>query len=241
MGKMRRRYGFGWTRGVTILIVVNVAFWLLELLAFSGGATAGSSPLALVMHGLMLDPEAALGRLQIWQLFTYMFLHDPHDPLHLFFNMFVLYMFGGLFERRWGTRVFLRFYLISGLIAGLVGALAGLIAPGLLGGTIVGASGSLTALLMAFALIFPEQQVQLMFVMPIRGRQLVLALVALDLLMFLTGSHIAIAVHAGGLLAGWLLITGSWRWSRLRRLVARSRGPHAQRRGRFKVYSNTRH
>lgn len=253
-GRRRRRFGFGWTRGVTVLIIVNVALWLLELLAFSGGGTGagsaagpGTSPLAMLMRGLMLDPWAVVGRLQLWQLFSYMFLHDPHDPLHLLFNMVVLYMFGGLFERRWGTRDFLRFYLLSGLIAGAVGVLAGVIAPGLFGGIIVGASGALTALLMAFALIFPDQEVQLMFVMPIRGRQLLLALVAIDLLMFLTGADIAISVHAGGLLAGWLLITGSWRWSRLRGvfrgLGERTWGRRPKRRGRFKVYTNpdTRH
>ena len=232
--------------------------WLLELLAFSGGgapvqggdsagAGVGASPLTFVMRGLMLDPWAVLGRLQLWQLFSYMFLHDPHDPLHLLFNMIVLYMFGGLFERRWGTRDFLRFYLVAGVIAGVVGVLAGVIAPGLFGGVIVGASGALTALLMAFALIFPDQEVQLMFVMPIRGRQLVFALVAIDLLMFLTGADIAISVHAGGLLAGWLLITGSCRWSRLRGLLAGLTkgvwGRRPRRRGRFKVYTNpnTRH
>ncbi len=239
----RNSWARNWTPALAILVVINVAMWLIELVAFGG---TGSGPLGLVVRGLMLDAEAVAGRLQLWQLASYMFLHDPQDPLHLLFNMLVLYWFGGLFERRWGTRDFLRFYLLSGVISGVVGVLAALIAPGVFGGVIVGASGALSALLMAFAMIYPDQEVRVWFVLPIKGRQLVLALVAIDLLMFLTGSDVAIAVHAGGLLAGWLLITGSWRWSRLRGLASsllawRRGGP--KRRGRFKVYTNpnTRH
>jgi membrane associated rhomboid family serine protease len=224
------RFGSGWTRGMTALIVANCALWLLEVLALRGGGAAADA-----VRGAMLEPDRVFGGLRLWQLVTYQLLHDPQDPLHLLFNMLVLYSFGGLFERRWGTRDFLRFYLICGCAAGAVGALAAWVAPGLFGaGPIVGASGALAGLLMAFALIFPGQRVSIMMLATVQARQLVYAAVAIDAILFLTGSHVAVMVHAGGFLTGWLLVTGRWRpaswrgwWGRLQ---------HWRRRRRFAVY-----
>lgn len=229
----RWRLGFGWTRGMTAVMVACGVVYVFELLVVH--TRLGEGPLGLVLAHAMLDP-AALLRLELWQLVTYQLMHDPRDPLHLLFNLLVLYSFGGLFERRWGTAAFLRFLGVSGVGAGVVGALAGLVAPSLFGGPIVGLSGALAALVMAFGLIFPEQRVQVWFVASVPARQLVWALAAIDLIVFLTGARIAIAVHAGGYLMGWLLVTGRWRWSRLRELVPRR--PRVRRAGRFKVYEN---
>lgn len=228
------RLGFGWTRAMTGLSVACVVVYALELLAWH--TSVAGSPLRLLLEHAQLNPVAALLRLEVWQFVTYLFLHDPRDPLHILFNLLVLYSFGGLFERRWGSRDFLRFVLLAGAGAGLVGALAGLLVPSLFGGDIVGISGALAALIMAFALVFPEQRVQVWFVASVPARQLVWALAAIDLIFFLTGARIAIAVHAGGYLMGWLLVTGSWRPSRLRALFRR--GPRARKAGRFKVYEN---
>ena len=228
------RLGYGWTRGMTGLVVACTAVYGLELLAWHTGLSR--TPLRLVLDHAVLDPLAALVHLELWQLVTYQLLHDPRDPLHLVFNMLVLYSFGGLFERRWGTRELLRFLVVSGAGAGLAGAVAGLAVPSLFGGPIVGVSGALAALIMAFGLIFPEQRVQVWFVASVPAKQLVWALAALDLIFFLTGARIAVAVHAGGYLMGWLLVTGWWRWSRLSTLWRR--GPRPRKAGRFKVYSN---
>lgn len=65
---------------------------------------------------LWLVPED-VGAGRVWQLLTYMWLHDPFSPWHLLLNAFGLYMFGGFLERRWGGRAFLRFYLLTGLLA----------------------------------------------------------------------------------------------------------------------------
>lgn len=228
------RFGYGWTRALTGLVVACVAVYVLQLLAWH--TRLSGTPLRLMLEHAALDPLQAFLRLEVWQFVTYLFLHDPRDPLHLLVNLFVLYSFGGLFERRWGSRELLRFVLLAGVGAGFVGALAGLVAPALFGGSIVGISGSLAALIMAFGLIFPEQRVQLWFVASVPARQLVWALAAVDLIFYLTGANLAIAVHAGGYLMGWLLVTGTWRPARLGALFRRP--PRPRQAGRFKVYEN---
>ena len=229
-GMRQIRFGFGLTPVVKALMIANGVVFLLQLIVVHG---LDSAPLVSFVGGLALHPDAALLGGRLWQLGTYMFLHDPMDLLHIVFNMLVLFFFGGLFEARWGRRGFLRYYLGCGLGAGLVGALAGVVAPGWFGAPVVGASGALSGLLMAFALLYPEQTVQLWFVMPIRARQLIWAMVAIDLIMFLTGSPVAIMVHFGGLLTGYLMITGNWRPARWGGIVARLRARLGRRARRY--------
>lgn len=166
-----------------------------------------------ILEWVALTPGDLL-RGRVWQLATYMFVHV--DPFHLLLNCLFLWLIGGNFEPRWGSRSFLRFIVLSGVGAGVVVTLAGLLLPSMNVAT-VGISGSLHALLMAFALLAPEQPIYFYGLLPVKGKHLVWIVVGVDLLFALAGSATSLPAHLGGLLMGYLLITGRWRPSKWRR------------------------
>lgn len=140
-----------------------------------------------------------------WQLLTYAFLHASLG--HLFFNMLALLMFGAPLEYTWGTQRFLTYYLVCVVGAGLTylgwAALMGIASP------VLGASGGVFGLLLAYGMLFPTQRVMLLFPpIPMTARTLVIGYGALELLMGVTGfgGNIAHFAHLGGMLFGWLMI-----------------------------------
>lgn len=154
----------------------------------------------------------------IWQLFTYPFLHG--GLFHALFNAAFIYMLGSEFERRWGTRKFLKYYFICSI----GGALLQLIvwfgclymfpnAADYLGKTpIVGASGAIYGLFVAFGLVFGETYVLLFFVLPVKAKHFVaiITFIALFSAVFYSdpksGGGIAHLVHLGGLVTGFLYL-----------------------------------
>ena len=165
-----------------------------------------------------------------YQFVTYMFMHGGFP--HLFFNMFALYMFGGLLERVWGSKRFLIYYLVCGVGAGLLQEVTqyvtylqeGLdkvqyIKTGLgllpvneflnLVFTTVGASGAIYAILLGFAMSFPNER---MFVFPlpfpIKAKYFVIGYALIELSLGVANSNDGIAhyAHLGGMLFGLVLI-----------------------------------
>jgi len=139
-----------------------------------------------------------------WQVVSYAFLHG--DPLHLFFNMLGLWMFGSELERLWGQRRFMQF-----LLAGVLAAAACQLLVSLLlgwGGPTIGASGGLFALLLAFGMMFPDRVIMPLFPpIPMKARTFVMVFGGIELFMGLTGSTgVAHFAHLGGMLGGWLMI-----------------------------------
>ena len=143
-----------------------------------------------------------------WQLVSYGFLHG--SILHLFFNMFGLWMFGSELERRWGRNRYAQFLLASLLAA----AATQLLVTGLSGSNVptVGASGALFGLLLAFGMLFPNRIiVPLIPPIPMKARTFVIVFGVLELVLGLYGrSGIAHFAHLGGMLGGFLMI----RWWR---------------------------
>lgn len=144
-----------------------------------------------------------------WQLVTYMFMHGGF--FHLFFNMYTLFIFGGVLERVWGTRKFLFYYLVTGVGAALVH-----IGTQWLTGDFaltVGASGAIYGLLLGYAMLYPDSVMMLMFP-PIRmkAKWFVLIFAGIELLLGITGSQVTVAhfAHLGGLLVG-LVIMFYWK------------------------------
>ncbi len=151
---------------------------------------------------LALYPPAVL-RLEVWRLLTYVFLHGGLG--HLMLNMLVLYMFGGPLESVWGSRRFLRYYLLCGVGAGLFTLLP---IPAFFGASHIGASGAAYGLLLAFGLLFPAARVHVFLIFPMRASHLVVALGFISLASSISAtsdgvSHIA---HLGGLVAGYVLL-----------------------------------
>ena len=166
----------------------------------------------------------------IYQLFTYMFMHGGW--MHLFFNMFALWMFGCVVERVWGAKKFLFYYILCGIGAGIVQEIVQYVelymmqpsgigffsmislvtetdAINLNAWTTVGASGAIYAILLAFGMLFPEERVFIFpLPVPIKAKRFVMIYVVLELFMALgtKGDGVAHFAHLGGMLFGFLLI-----------------------------------
>ena len=147
---------------------------------------------------------------KLWQLVSYMFLHA--NLPHIFFNMYSLWMFGGVIERTLGRNRFLVFYFISGIGAGLCQILMQLFTADSDLAATIGASGACYGILLAFGLFYPNQRVILLFPpIPIKAKWLVIGYAILEAyLAFNTDSNIAHFAHLGGMLFG-LLCLYNWR------------------------------
>jgi rhomboid family protein len=191
----------------SMLIAANVAVFLLQGI-FPGLV----EPFALWPWGAsQVDPQAGFAP---WQLVTYAFLHG--SLLHLGFNMFALYMFGGAMERVFGGRRHLFYYFMSVIAA----ALTQLVVAALSGGVYptVGASGGVFGLLLAYAIYFPRSRVMLLFPpIPMPARVFVMIYAVLELYLGVTGSQEGVAhfAHLGGMLGGYLTLK-YWRGSTTR-------------------------
>ena len=142
-----------------------------------------------------------------WQIVTHMFMHGGF--WHIFFNMYTLFVFGSALERIWGSRKFLTFYFVTGLGAALCHNLVTLLMHTIANIPTVGASGAIYGLLMGYAMLFPNSELQLIFP-PIRltAKWFVIIFGAIELLTGLTGmgGNVAHFAHLGGMLFGWLLM-----------------------------------
>lgn len=203
-------FGSKWTRAIKILISVNVGVFILQLLFFSISTQwSGGRPVEGAGFGypdpftrlFWFYPPDTFGNLWLWQLFSYIFLHSIYDPWHLIINMFALWMFGADVERVLGTRRFLTLYFTAGVFSALASTLLGSTSP------ILGASGAVFAVEVAFAMLFPDATI-ILFIFPIKAKHLVMifaGITALNCLMPGSG-HIAYYAHLGGLLYGFLFV-----------------------------------
>src|SRR5215468_988552 len=181
------------------LVAANVAVFLLQ-----SAAPGILTPFALWPIGAA---EISGGRasFQLWQVVTYAFLHG--GLLHLAFNMFALYMFGGPIEQVFGGRRYLVYYfvcVVSAAIAQLaVSALTGTVYP------TIGASGGVFGLLLAYAIYFPRNRIMLLFPpIPMSARTFVIVYAVLELFFGVTGTEEGVAhfAHLGGLVGGFVLL-----------------------------------
>lgn len=181
---------------------------------------------------LALTPIAFWKGPYLWQAVTYIFMHG--SLMHLFLNMFIFWMFGAELEERWGTGYFLRYFLITGIGAGLCSVIADPASRV----PIVGASGAISALLVAQAMINPRRMVLLMFFLPLEMKYAVWVLIAVEFLAQVSGSSPGIAhwAHLGGLGVGYLYLKKDdlfqrWRNRYYREKLRKMRGQDDYERG----------
>jgi membrane associated rhomboid family serine protease len=157
---------------------------------------------------LGLHPYAVIGGFRLWQPVTYMFLHG--GVFHLLFNMLALWMFGTELERMWGMKAFLKFYFVTGVGAGLLTVAIALLpfsfTNDLYVSNVIGASGAIYGLLLAYALYFPDRKIYMYFVFPIPAKYFVMIMGALALYSSLSDSGIANATHLGGLVVAYVFL-----------------------------------
>jgi membrane associated rhomboid family serine protease len=177
------------------LILLNVLVYILQV-------TTG--PDIVRVFGLWTPGSSEAFRL--WQLVSYSFLHG--SLLHLAFNMVAIWMFGAALERRWDDLRYLLTYLFSVIVAAMTQiAVSGFFHAS---GPVIGASGGVFGLLLAFAMYFPSRVVSFIFLPFIRipARTFVFGYGAIELVLGFTntGSGIAHFAHLGGLFGGWLSV-----------------------------------
>ena len=144
-----------------------------------------------------MSPLAILNRGWYWQFLTYMFVHG--NITHILFNMLGLFFFGGQVERRMGSHEFLVFYLITGIAAGLFSFVLYWIS-GSYWVYLLGASGSVYAVLLAYATYYPDSQIYVMGIIPVRAPILVLIFTAIAIFsqIFSVSSGVSHLTHLAG-------------------------------------------
>lgn len=184
-------------RGVRNLLIINLVVFVVQLIV----------PQTFeVYFGLV---PAMFLRGYIYQIVTYMFLHGGF--FHIIVNMYVLWLFGSELEFFWGTREFMKYYFITGVGAGLIYVAFNHSSyiP------VIGASGAIFGLLLAFGMLFPERELILFIPLPIRvkAKYLVFIFGGIELLgLLIAKDNIAHLAHLGGLAVGYLYL----RWKRRR-------------------------
>jgi membrane associated rhomboid family serine protease len=202
-------YSFGpgpLTPAIKMIVFANIAMFLVDWLLSRAGVVPLSSFLGL-------RPVAVVEGLQVWQIATYLFLHG--GLFHLLFNMLALWMFGVDLERTWGTKLFAKYYAITGIGAGVCVVLIALTPWD--GGSYViptvGASGAIYGVLLAFALYFPNRPILLYMLFPVPAKYAVMIMGAIAFLAATdgAGSGVSHVAHLGGLIAGYLYLKGGGR------------------------------
>jgi len=188
------------------LIIANVGAYLLQLL--TGGT---------LILWFALWPIGAGAPFGPWQLVTYSFLHG--GLLHLFFNMYALFLFGSEIERLFGSRWYLAYFAVCVVTAALsqlaVAAITN--APPY---PTVGASGGVFGLLLAFGMYFPRRTLMLIFPpIPMPAWLFVTLYGLIELYLGVTGASPGVAhfAHLGGMIGGFAMIAQRRGYGRRRR------------------------
>ena len=188
----------GITPAVKILIITNVVLFALNVIVGE----------AMTIR-LGLTPQAVFEQFALWQPLTYMFLHSTGGFGHILFNMLALWMIGTDLERTWGTRFFVKYYFVTGIGAGAASLLLSIFSDTVYYTPMVGASGAIYGLLLAYAMYFPNR-ILILFIFPVPAR---IAVTILGAIAFLSsfggpGGGVAHTAHLGGLVVGYLYLKG---------------------------------
>ncbi|MEA4918775.1 rhomboid family intramembrane serine protease [Proteiniphilum sp.] len=193
------------------IIIINGIIWLAQFVLLNRFGLDLSKWLGL--HFIKSD------QFHIYQMVSYMFLHDPYSISHVFFNMFAVFMFGRTLEQVWGQKRFLSYYLVTGIGAGLIQMIVLFLRVqseipvemySMVNSVTIGASGAVFGILLAFGMLFPNSQLFIIpFPFPIKAKWFVLGYGLLELFFGVanrTGDNVAHFAHLGGMLFGIFMI-----------------------------------
>ena len=193
--------GFGFSEMLTPvvkrLLIANVAIFFVTYVL-------GPQGQRFVIEWFAFQPTLELLS-RPWVPVTYIFLHA--DLLHLAVNMLILFFFGPPLEAKWGGREFLTYYIMCGLGGA---ALSFIFQPV----SIIGASGALLGVMLAFAMNWPNAPIYVWGIFPIKAKYLVGFFVVMDILgarAGVDGGNTAHFAHLGGVLTGFLYLKADWR------------------------------
>ena len=193
------------TEAIKILISINVLLFIFRYIAIDRYDLAQ-------IFGLSSGDVWPM----IWQPVTYMFIHG--DFFHVFMNMFVLWMFGSEMESIWGSREFIKYYFITGIGSGIIWLLLNISNSY---SVLIGASGAIYGILLAYGLMFPNRKVLIYFLFPIKVKYFVILLGAVAFISSIgdSGSNISHLTHLSGMLIGFIYLRSNTYLPRLLLLV----------------------
>jgi len=182
---------------IKYLLIANIAMWILtELMWMKNVPLSATLGLYYIGHPNFMPH----------QFVSYMFMHA--NFMHIFFNMFALWMFGNIMVRTWNEKKFLLFYFVCGIGAAItqeVGQAIGIIDPA---SCTIGASGAVFGILLAFGITYPNERLFIIPIpFPIKAKYLIFGYIIIEVLQFF-GSKDGVAhlAHLGGMLFGYLLM-----------------------------------
>ncbi len=221
------------------LLIINIICFI-PVLMFDKGVN-GPNPIADNFGMFYFNSP----NFRVWEIITYMFVHGGFA--HIFFNMFALFSFGSIVEYRMGSKKFFNFYFICGIgaiffqmlvqayeVHAITGAFTianpsldqsylafgqqqAIKLYGIYHTSIVGASGAIFGLLIAFGMLYPNMELMIMFIpVPIKAKYIIPVYVVLELYLGFqqfAGDSVAHFAHIGGALIGFLLVK-IWRLQR---------------------------
>lgn len=206
--------GQRWTAprsAVVVLIAINAAVFAAELLFARQG----------LVYRLSAHPSTLVQPLYWWQFLTYGFVHDPDTIAHILFNMMALWFLGRDVEAWYGTREFVRIYLVLLVFGSVVWSTVNYfdrnVDPEL--PTLLGASGAVTGVVVLYALCFPRRMLLFMFVLPMPAWAVGILVVVADVLGATGWTHnagpIAYSVHLAGAALAFVYYQQQWNFGRL--------------------------
>ena len=204
------RFRYVYKNWCLYIIIANVAVFLLTSMNRS------------LMSYLAMNPINVAHHHMYWQFVTYMFVHGSLS--HLFFNMLGLYFFGTAVEQSIGSKEFLLFYLLCGTLAGIFSYFV-YVNTGYFRIFLLGASGALFAVLLAYVVIFPDSTVFLFGIVPMSARMLILGYTVLEIIYQMTGYNAGVAhlTHLGGFAFAYHYFVIRFRVNPAERLFGRRR------------------
>jgi len=228
---MRQQLGMNlpFSNTMKVLIGLNLAVWLLgQVILEKYVGIPFSRHLALFPGKVVLDGA-------VWQIVTYMFLHSM-QVTHLVLNMLMLWFMGAELEQKWGRRYFLTYYFASGIGSAIIytagvwlyfwatGSSQGLAIP------VVGASGAIFGLMLAYGILFGERVIHFMMIFPMKAKYFVMILAGIEIVSMLSGGmggdEVAHLAHLGGLASGYIALLVLTAWSRRQKSAkTKKKGP----------------
>jgi membrane associated rhomboid family serine protease len=192
MNPLRRPFRYRYDNVTLFLIGINILVFLCQQIFAD----------RYLSEYLAMIPLAVMSG-WVWQFVTYMFAHGGIS--HLLFNMLALFIFGTQVERRMGSREFLLYYLITGVLAGVFSFFV-YVFTGAYVVRLVGASGAIFAVQLAYAAFFPNAVLYIWGILPLRAPVMVLGFTVLELVSSIFGfrSGVAHFTHLAGFAFGWI-------------------------------------
>ncbi len=182
----------------SIIAVTSVVFFI-QIFAGFISQDAGN----FIVQNFSYIPTWENTIFQPWRIITYMLLHNPYSIFHFLFNMLWLWWMGKPVEEHMGPRSFTVLYVASGIGGAVLDLLLAMVLDV---NPVIGASGAVFGVMVAFAMLYPRMPIMLFLLPPIEARFVVAGFIALNILFLGGGDNVARLVHLGGALSGFLIM-----------------------------------